>query len=150
MLVLRRREGENLVIRHPGLPGDVKVKVLALEGNKVKLGIIAPRSVLIIREELLQTPKEPEQGEHSGTWLAADREEAKADAGKLGRAYIEDLENAVRLSDLFWTAMSSKTRTPEQNQLSDELLDALADVNFLAETDGLLEEEERQKEVAHV
>ena len=47
MLVLSRRLGEVLVI------GDnIKVQVLGISGNQVRLGIAAPKSVSVHREEV--------------------------------------------------------------------------------------------------
>ena len=48
MLVLTRRIGEEIVI-----DGNIRVTVLAVKGLKVRLGIAAPRSVAVAREELL-------------------------------------------------------------------------------------------------
>jgi carbon storage regulator len=47
VLVLTRRIDESLVIRD-----DIIVTVLAVEGDKVKLGIQAPADVTILRQEL--------------------------------------------------------------------------------------------------
>ena len=48
MLVLRRKAGEALVIN-----GAVTVTVLAVEGERVKLGVIAPEQVVVLRGELI-------------------------------------------------------------------------------------------------
>jgi carbon storage regulator len=49
MLVLSRRLGETLII------GDnVKVTVLGISGNQVRLGIAAPKEVTVHREEVYQ------------------------------------------------------------------------------------------------
>ena len=48
MLVIRRRAGESLVIG-----GDVEVEILGLTQNQVKLGIRAPKTVSIVRKEIL-------------------------------------------------------------------------------------------------
>ena len=48
MLVLRRKTGEALVIN-----GAVTVTVLAVEGERVKLGVIAPEQVVVLRGELI-------------------------------------------------------------------------------------------------
>jgi carbon storage regulator len=49
MLVLSRRQGEGIVI------GDgIMVTVLATEGGRVKLGIVAPAEVPVHREEVYQ------------------------------------------------------------------------------------------------
>jgi carbon storage regulator len=47
MLVLTRRVGEEIVIN-----GNIRVIVTAVEGNKVRLGIIAPPSVPVDRKEV--------------------------------------------------------------------------------------------------
>jgi carbon storage regulator len=47
MLVLTRREGEEIVIA-----GNVRVTVVSLEGGKVRLGITAPASVAVHRKEV--------------------------------------------------------------------------------------------------
>ena len=47
MLVLTRHSGEQLVIGE-----SIVVTVVAIEGNKVRLGIQAPRSVRVDRKEV--------------------------------------------------------------------------------------------------
>ena len=47
MLVLSRRLGEKLIIGD-----DVKITVLGISGNQVRLGIDAPREVPVHREEI--------------------------------------------------------------------------------------------------
>ena len=49
MLVLRRKVGESIL-----LAGSIHISVLAVEGERVKLGISAPADVTIVREELLR------------------------------------------------------------------------------------------------
>ncbi len=49
MLVLRRKVGETII-----LAGVISVSVLAVEGERVKIGIVAPADVTIVREELLK------------------------------------------------------------------------------------------------
>lgn len=49
MLVLRRKAGEAIVLN-----GVIKIYVLAVEGERVKLGIDAPPDVVIVRQELLE------------------------------------------------------------------------------------------------
>ena len=48
MLVLRRKVGESIIMN-----GVIKVTILAIEGDRVKIGIDAPPDVIIVREELL-------------------------------------------------------------------------------------------------
>jgi len=53
MLVLRRKVGESIV-----LAGVINISVLAVEGERVKIGINAPPDITIVREELLRTAAE--------------------------------------------------------------------------------------------
>jgi len=49
MLVLSRKKTESIMI------GDhVEVKILAIEGDQVKLGIVAPKSVKVHRSEVFE------------------------------------------------------------------------------------------------
>jgi len=52
MLVLTRRLGEAITIGN-----DVKIIVVDIDGNQVKLGIEAPRHIEIYREELFEKIK---------------------------------------------------------------------------------------------
>jgi len=62
MLVLRRKAGEAIVLN-----GVIKIYVLAVEGERVKLGIDAPPDVIVVREELLDEARiaddKPQRGE---------------------------------------------------------------------------------------
>jgi len=63
MLVLSRKAGESLII------GDaVRVKILDVQGQQVRVGIEAPREIAIVREELHREV------------AAANRQAARADA----------------------------------------------------------------------
>jgi carbon storage regulator len=48
MLVLRRKAGEAIVLNQV-----IKIRVLGVEGDRVKIGIDAPPDVIVVREELL-------------------------------------------------------------------------------------------------
>jgi carbon storage regulator len=48
MLVLGRKVGETLVISD-----NVRVTILGIEGDRVRVGIDAPRSVPVVRQEIL-------------------------------------------------------------------------------------------------
>ena len=51
MLVLSRKVGESIVI------GDhIRVTVVAIHGNQLRLGFSAPEDIQILRQELLQNP----------------------------------------------------------------------------------------------
>jgi carbon storage regulator len=52
VLILTRKEGETIVV------GDeITVTVLGVKGNQVRIGIDAPREVVVHREEVWQTIK---------------------------------------------------------------------------------------------
>jgi carbon storage regulator len=56
MLVLTRHVDESIAI------GDsILVTVLAIEGDRIKLGITAPREIQILRQEVFQAIKEQEK-----------------------------------------------------------------------------------------
>ena len=48
MLVITRKEGEALVVGE-----TIHVKVLAVDGSRVRLGIEAPKEVTILRQEIV-------------------------------------------------------------------------------------------------
>lgn len=52
MLILTRRIGEALMIGD-----DVRVAVLGIKGDQVRLGVAAPRAVAVHREEIYQKIK---------------------------------------------------------------------------------------------
>ena len=54
MLVLSRRIGEKLVI-----DGNIELKVLEVRGNRVRIGIDAPRNREVRRGELPRRDKSP-------------------------------------------------------------------------------------------
>jgi carbon storage regulator len=56
MLVLTRKIDESVVIAE-----NIIVTILDIEGDKVKLGIEAPREIPILRKELLDAIREQEQ-----------------------------------------------------------------------------------------
>ena len=50
MLVLSRKKGESLIIND-----NIEIMVVDISGDKIKLGIDAPRDYTILRKELCQT-----------------------------------------------------------------------------------------------
>ncbi|OIO59733.1 MAG: carbon storage regulator [Alphaproteobacteria bacterium CG_4_10_14_0_2_um_filter_63_37] len=52
MLILTRRNGESLMIGD-----DVKITILGIKGNQVRIGIDAPREVEVHREEIYERIK---------------------------------------------------------------------------------------------
>ena len=55
MLVLSRHENEAIVI-----DGQIKVTVVEIRGDKIRLGIEAPKEVAVWREELVASATERE------------------------------------------------------------------------------------------
>ncbi len=49
MLILTRRIDESIMI-----DDDIKIKVLGIRGNQIRISIEAPEDVVIMREELLE------------------------------------------------------------------------------------------------
>jgi len=62
MLILSRRVGEKLTIGD-----DIVVTVVAIGGNQVRLGIDAPRTVRVLREEIVQAIKDENRAAANAT-----------------------------------------------------------------------------------
>jgi carbon storage regulator len=56
MLVLSRQVDESIVVND-----NIIITVLAIEGDRIKIGIKAPRDIPILRQELWQAINEQEQ-----------------------------------------------------------------------------------------
>ena len=52
MLVITRQPGDSILIGE-----DIRIIILEVSGDKIKIGIEAPRSVRIMRSEVLDTEK---------------------------------------------------------------------------------------------
>lgn len=61
MLVLSRKNDESILI-----DGNIRITVLGIRGGQVRLGIEAPRSVRVVREELKPFPNDTD---HDGLEL---------------------------------------------------------------------------------
>lgn len=70
MLVLSRKMGEAIV-----LAGNIKIQVLGIEHDRVKLGVEAPPDVLVLRSELLrdQYPEEQQVHHHPEQRVSRER-----------------------------------------------------------------------------
>lgn len=61
MLVITRRTGESLMI------GDaIKLAVLGVKGNQVRIGIDAPKEIPVHREEIYERIKKELEGDADG------------------------------------------------------------------------------------
>jgi carbon storage regulator len=67
MLVIRRRAGEILSIGP-----DIQIEILEIAGNQVKLGIAAPREVVILRNEIRMTREQNESASRGVALHALD------------------------------------------------------------------------------
>ena len=73
MLILTRRVGETVMIGD-----DVTVTVLGVKGNQVRIGVNAPKSVAVHREEIYERIKREEQGLGNGNGSGLHREADEA------------------------------------------------------------------------
>jgi len=58
MLILTRRVGETIVIGD-----DVKITVLGVKGNQVRIGVNAPKTVSVHREEIFNRIQQEQGGQ---------------------------------------------------------------------------------------
>jgi carbon storage regulator (csrA) len=49
MLVLARRRGDSIVIGD-----DIEITVVEVQGDNVKIGITAPKTIMVLRKELME------------------------------------------------------------------------------------------------
>ncbi len=75
MLILTRRLGESITI------GDnIKVTVLAIHGHQVKIGVVAPQTIMVHREEIyLKIQEENKRKKESNTGGSEDEQQAQSD-----------------------------------------------------------------------
>ncbi|MBL4622472.1 MAG: carbon storage regulator CsrA [Immundisolibacteraceae bacterium] len=60
MLILTRRIGESVMIGD-----DIKISVLGVKGNQIRIGVSAPREVAVHREEIFLRIQEEQAGQSS-------------------------------------------------------------------------------------
>lgn len=70
MLILSRRNGESFYIGE-----DIKITVLSQRSNQVRIGIDAPRSLPVHREEVLQRQKNQPQTTEKSSYKTHETEE---------------------------------------------------------------------------
>ena len=68
MLVLSRKVGESIYI-----DGTIKVTIVTVRGNRVKVGIEAPEEVQIVRSELNDFQEHPDKCELEFGSISCDR-----------------------------------------------------------------------------
>jgi len=61
MLVLTRKINEALLLQE----GEIRIVVLAVQGDQVKLGIEAPKHISIMREEIVQAQTQNQEAAES-------------------------------------------------------------------------------------
>ncbi len=64
MLVLTRKVGESLII-----DDDIKITICALNNSQIRLGIQAPKDIMVHREEVYEKIKEHSRLKHSGKFI---------------------------------------------------------------------------------
>jgi carbon storage regulator len=76
VLVLTRKSNQSIMIGD-----DIEISVLAIMGEKVRIGIDAPRSVPVFRREVyVEIQEDEETGDESGD-IGRALEELRADTG---------------------------------------------------------------------
>jgi len=68
MLILTRRVGETL-----NIGDDIRVTVLGIKGNQVRIGVTAPKDVPVHREEIYERIQREKEGDNPGN-TKADKE----------------------------------------------------------------------------
>ena len=67
MLVLTRKAGESITIHD-----EIKVTILSVRGNRIRIGLEAPADVDIVRSELVDWSKVPPKPAVSPSWREAE------------------------------------------------------------------------------
>lgn len=76
MLVLSRKKNESIVINN-----DITIVVVEIRGDKVRLGVEAPKEVPVHRREVYDAIKRNETGHDAGHPPASDAPQQATDSG---------------------------------------------------------------------
>jgi carbon storage regulator len=87
MLVIRRRPGEAIRIGE-----DVEIEVIECEGNRVKLGVRAPRAVAVWRSEVTATREQNIAAAGWSRWGAMPPQPVARDAWRPAQAVVPSAE----------------------------------------------------------
>ena len=91
MLVLSRKLNETILI------GDtVRVTLLGIEGDKIKIGVDAPRDVKIFREELVEATKNTNQQALAAPIVSFDLSKIKKPAAAKQKKASDKLSTTVK------------------------------------------------------
>lgn len=74
MLILTRRISESIIVGD-----DVKITVLGVKGNQVRLGVDAPKTVSVHREEIYERIKHEKEGGAGSTSGSTDSHDSHHD-----------------------------------------------------------------------
>src|SRR5438034_531263 len=83
MLVLSRKKNESIVINN-----DITVTVVEIRGDKVRLGIVAPKEVPVHRQEVYDAIHGKTDEDAAPTTVAADRTVVDGPVGRLDRVTV--------------------------------------------------------------
>ena len=95
MVVLTRKTDEGIVLDH-----DIVVRVLSIDGERVKLGITAPESILVLRGGTLrrrrrQAHHRPNRRDRAAAWVTAGAPAAQGAVATPPRVRDEQIRVAV-------------------------------------------------------
>jgi carbon storage regulator len=106
MLVLRRKTDEALVMN-----GAVTIVILGVEGERVKVGIIAPPDVVVLRGELVDAERQRVHLRRKREELARETDPRQRE--KLAHS-LERLEQSTRLLQPALAPVSPEARQEER------------------------------------
>jgi carbon storage regulator len=107
MLALTRKKGESIII-----DDNIEIVLLGIQGDQVKIGIIAPKSVLIYRKEIYEQIRQENKEASAHINLAALRSLKKEQGGEGGNIMswvVDRIENNVAVLENLADGSSMET-----------------------------------------